>query len=509
MIGGTFCFFLLTILLTVVVADNAAGQIPDFVRRAGTQLTYQNRPFYAIGVNSYFLQHITAYGDTSHVHEVFKEAEMMGLTTIRTWGFHDARDSSNRAAMQWGPGEYNEAGLQALDFVVALARRYGIYLIVPLVNNWDDYGGMNAYVRWYAGRYPLAAQATAATEQRFVYGPAGRSYAVHAAGALTHDDFYRLPQIKQWYKAYVSMLLRRVNSVTGIAYKDDPTILMWELANEPRSSDASGNLVYNWIAEMSAFIKSIDPNHLVATGEEGHDTEQWPYSDIARYNDQSWLFDGAAGISYSRNIKLPDIDVATVHCYPEAWGLTFNQGLLWFRDHRRLAHSANKPVLFEEVGAKRHVAQFFEMLFGDIYYGNSAGILPWQFAYDERPNNDGYAFYYPQDTRICEVIQTYARRFKDKTLGVFPLPGSSSLLHSYPNPFNEVATIAYTLSDQSFVRLLIYNTLGQRIATLVEEEQSPGVYHTLFQAGCHASGPYFVFLETPRSLESSKIMLTK
>ena len=58
-----------------------------------------------------------------------------------------------------------------------------------------------------------------------------------------------------------------MNCFNGKIYKDDPTIFAWELANEPRAEgDQSGNILNEWITEMSAYIKSIDDNHLVTTG---------------------------------------------------------------------------------------------------------------------------------------------------------------------------------------------------------------------------------------------------
>ncbi|MDI5787504.1 cellulase family glycosylhydrolase [Bacillus licheniformis] len=65
-------------------------------------------------------------------------------------------------------------------------------------------------------------------------------------------------------------MLNRVNTYNGVKYKDDPAIMAWELANEPRvQSDRTGNTLVEWADEMSEFIKSIDQNHLVAVGDEG------------------------------------------------------------------------------------------------------------------------------------------------------------------------------------------------------------------------------------------------
>ena len=83
------------------------------------------------------------------------------------------------------------------------------------------------------------------------------------------EDFFSSPACRQLYRNYATTLLSRVNTITGVPYRDDPTIFAWELINEPRvPQDWSGDTLQSWIAEVSAHIKSIDPAHLLTTGVE-------------------------------------------------------------------------------------------------------------------------------------------------------------------------------------------------------------------------------------------------
>ena len=93
----------------------------------------------------------------------------------------------------------------------------------------------------------------------------------------------------QAYKNYVKTLLTRKNTITGVVYSEDPTVFAWELANEPETSAnyeinrgiKPGSLVYNWVDEMSAFVKSLAPKHMVSTLQNGcccHRPPSWVLS---------------------------------------------------------------------------------------------------------------------------------------------------------------------------------------------------------------------------------------
>ena len=84
--------------------------------------------------------------------------------------------------------------------------------------------------------------------------------------SLITDTFYTNAVIIAAYKKYISAFVGR--------YVNEPTIMAWELANEPRCAGSSGSpsaacnstMLTTWAAEISAYIKSIDSNHLVAIG---------------------------------------------------------------------------------------------------------------------------------------------------------------------------------------------------------------------------------------------------
>ncbi|GAB6282636.1 MAG: hypothetical protein STSR0008_13820 [Ignavibacterium sp.] len=484
-----------------------------FVKRNGNSLWYEGKPFYSIGVNSYYLQNLYAYNDTNHLIEIFREAKEMGINVIRTWGFYDSSDSTDNAVIQISPEIFNEKGLLSLDYVIAKANEYNIKLIIPFINNWEDYGGMNQYVKWYSEFFPSPLNKKEEIQsklfkQKIIEGINGRFYRFFITTNLTHDDFYTNETIKNWFKNYISTLLNRTNSFTKIKYKNEPSILAWELANEPRSSDISGNIIYNWADEISNYIKSIDSNHLISTGEEGFDITP-TYYDAGKYSEQKWMFDGSSGISFYKNISLENIDIASIHFYPEGWGLSKNAGTIWLNVHKKIANEFNKPIILGEIATRQNVHLFYESIFNDCYYQDFSFAIPWQFVYDDRPDYDGYSFYYPQDFLITNVIQKYSKLFYDKQFGISPSVTSKIQLQNYPNPFNQVTIITYNLPEETFVDISIFNITGQFIKSLINEVQVQGNHSAIFDGSAFASGIYFVRLNTKNNSHILKINLIR
>jgi len=95
---------------------------------------------------------------------------------------------------------------------------------------------------------------------------------------------------------------------------------------------------------------------------------------------------------------------------------------------------------------------------------------------------------------------------KDETAGI---PTSFALHQNYPNPFNPMTTITYDIPVRANVKLVVYNILGQEVATLVNEVQEPGRYNVKFDASGLPSGVYFYKLEAGKYVDVKKMVLVK
>ena len=84
-----------------------------------------------------------------------------------------------------------------------------------------------------------------------------------------------------------------------------------------------------------------------------------------------------------------------------------------------------------------------------------------------------------------------------------------NLSQNYPNPFNPSTTIRYEIPKNGFVKLIVFDILGNKIETLVNEKQTTGIYEATFDASKYSSGVYFYKLTTDNFSESKKMLLIK
>jgi hypothetical protein len=88
-------------------------------------------------------------------------------------------------------------------------------------------------------------------------------------------------------------------------------------------------------------------------------------------------------------------------------------------------------------------------------------------------------------------------------------PHDYILEQNYPNPFNPGTTINFSITNESFVSLFVYNALGEIVSELVNETKQPGNYSIAFNAGNLPSGIYFYRIQAGTTIETKKMMLLK
>jgi mannan endo-1,4-beta-mannosidase len=224
---------------------------------------------YFAGTNSYWIGFLTNNAD---VDLVMTHLLTFGIKVLRAWGFNDVRSTSNGVWYQsfvsgQSPRINTGAnGLQRLDHVVSSAAAHDIKLVINFVNNWSDYGGMPLYNTYYG--------TTAAT-------------------------WYTTAAVQGQYKANINPVVSR--------YKTSTAVFSWELVNEPRCHGCATSVITNWATTISAYIKSLDSNHLVTLGDEGF---------MNGGGDGSYPYTTAEGVDFVANLGIPDLDYGTFHLYP-------------------------------------------------------------------------------------------------------------------------------------------------------------------------------------------------
>lgn len=89
------------------------------------------------------------------------------------------------------------------------------------------------------------------------------------------------------------------------------------------------------------------------------------------------------------------------------------------------------------------------------------------------------------------------------------IPTGYSLLQNYPNPFNPVTQIKFTIPEKSYVKLSVYNLIGQKVADLINSELNAGEYTVTFNANGLSSGVYIYRLESGNFVSTKKMILMK
>lgn len=314
----------------------------NFVKVDGAKFTVNKNPYYFVGTNFWFGAYLGADTDYGNRERLLRELDRLkenGITNLRIVAASEESDFSLPLdpPFQYKDGSYNEELLHGLDFLLAEMGKRNLRAVMVLNNYWDWSGGMSEYVSWATGEDVVDPTA-------MENGDWGKFLDFSAR-------FYQLEEAQKRYRKYIAMLIERKNTYSGKLYKNDPAIMTWELANEPRPSlegdpEESIKIFSNWIHETASYIHSLDKNHLVTTGSEGSK---------GTINSLDYALQAH---------KSEFIDYMTFHLWPKNWGWykpeepstlasTKENTTRYINEHIELARKLNKPATLEEFGFMR------------------------------------------------------------------------------------------------------------------------------------------------------------
>ena len=337
------------VLPSIIWQANESATSWPFVTVNGTRLYRFGEPYRFVGANLWYAMHLgaadTASGDRPRLLRELDRLQALGVSNIRVLAASEGPDRESwfvlgaptpwriLPSMQPSPGAYNEAVVAGLDFLLAEMAKRDMTAVLMLGNMWPWSGGFAQYVNWVTGQ-PIPYMVTGEhTWDEF------QSYA---------SQFFNEPRCIRLFKEHVRYIVQRTNSLTGVAYRDDPTIMAWELANEPRAMKAVAGY-RRWLNQSAVLIKSLDPHHLVTTGTEGR--TPFPEAYI--------------GTNVVRDHSYAAIDYVTAHVWAQNWewydparsAATLPHALRlakqYVRDHAQYAARLGKPLVLEEFGMSR------------------------------------------------------------------------------------------------------------------------------------------------------------
>lgn len=334
----------------------------SFVKAENGNFTLDGKPFRFAGTNAYYLPNYEKI-DRESVDQTLRSFVDAGISVVRIWGFYDGPPQyDGDITFQPQPGVYSEGNLRYLDDLIARGKKYNIRFIIAFSNYWDALGGMPQYNAWDG----------------------------NPNGGMAH--FISDATTQTWYQKYIYMLLNRVNSATGIAYKNEPAIFSWEIMNEARLPGADPTILRDWYQKMARLIKSQDSNHMVSTGEEGFESGSAIGYSIDQYTNK-YVLNSNEGTSYRLNTAIPEIDYGSAHWYPDHWGFGNSNSTellkaqrAWLTDHARIAQELGKPFLLGEYGFSGWGDNRTIAIYNDLWAHAEAiqldGSLLWQLTID-------------------------------------------------------------------------------------------------------------------------------
>lgn len=325
-------------LLWVILLSSPSFAQSGFVKVNGKgQFSLNGKPYYYAGTNFWYGAILGSTGQGGNRNRLKNELDRLhalGLDNLRILVGADGTSeavSKVKPTLQVAPGVYNDTILEGLDYLLQQMSVRHMKAVLYLNNAWEWTGGYSQYLAWVRGeKAPIPA----------VDGwPAYMNYV---------KQYVFNDSAKAMFANHVKFILSRTNRFTHRKYKDDATIMTWQISNEPRAFSNEGKAPFKeWLRQVSALIKRLDPHHLVTTGSEGqHGCEE----DMQLFEDVH---------------ADPNIDYLCMHLWPYNWGWVSEKTLQsnlplaekntkeYVDRHIAVARRLKKPVVMEEYGYPR------------------------------------------------------------------------------------------------------------------------------------------------------------
>ncbi len=420
----------IAILVVLLIAHVNPGhsQPGDFIEVKDGQFYRGEEKYLFLGANYWYGMYLgmaEAPGDRSRLIRELDHLQSLGIKNLRILGSSEGNGKYQIVpTLLDAAGNYNEAVFEGLDFFLQELSKRDMTAVVVLNNFWMWSGGMPQYVSWAEGsEIPLPDIEGGGTWDPFI------NYAL---------KFYNSNKAQKMYRRHLKKIINRTNTFSGITYKNDPTILSWQLANEPRGYTES-EAYHKWIKKTSAFINRKDRNHMISLGAEGNTSTE------------------ASGVDLYLDNDFRALDYATVHVWIQNWSwfdpadtATFKKAVAqsdqYLMDQLDKAAQLGKPVVIEEFGVSRDDGDFVHASstsFRDRYYAHifkftyqamlAEGLIQgcnfWAWAGEGRPalpggmwqedhdligdpphERQGWYSVYDTDDSTIEIIKNYASK---------------------------------------------------------------------------------------------------
>ncbi|NME71201.1 glycoside hydrolase 5 family protein [Flammeovirga aprica] len=432
---NTLLLFVLLFAVSCVKQTKEQGNSAknNFVTIENGALMLNGQPYYFMGANYWYGMNIgmEKLGDRQRLIKELDQMKAMGITNLRILASSEGDENQAfqvHPTMQSAPGKYNREVLEGLDFFLSEMGKRDMKAVMVLNNFWTWSGGMPQYLQW-AGKGEVPYPQISNEWNKFT------DYS---------KQFYANEKASKMFEEHLKVLITRTNSVSGLKYTEDPTIMSWQLANEPRGYSEVEEY-HQWIAKTSALIKSLDPNHLVSLGSEGDS----PGPD--------------AGINLLKDGDVKDIDYVTIHIWAQNWGWydpakpeekfedTKKQVREYLYKHVEDAKTLGKPSVLEEFGIARDNDdysptattvwrdKYYSFVFDEVYKlakekAPIYGMNFWAYSGEGRPPRpkefwkkgdnflgdpphepQGWYGVYDKDQSTIQVIQDYAKKMNGLT----------------------------------------------------------------------------------------------